>query len=92
MGMSRVLAQPVLKARRPKRGQRPLCRAKSVELFKAFQEKYWAFKKAFHNAYQHAQQQVIAGKQKIEMVFPFGGVTPLSMIGLSELPKPCQRE
>ena len=89
MGMALVLAQPVLRARRPKRGRRPLCRAKTVELFKAYQQKYWAFKSAFHNVYQHARAQVLAGLSPVEMVFPFGGIAPLSVIGLSE---PPQRE
>ena len=90
MGMARVLAQPVLRARRPKRGKRPLCRAKSLEQLKAYQKKYWAFKRAFQDAYQHARAQVIAGKRKVEMLFPFGGIAPLSLIGLSELPEPSQ--
>ena len=92
MGMARVLAQPVFKARRPKRGTRPLCRAKTVELFKAYRQKYWDFKKAFHAAYQHARDQVVAGISPVEMLFPFGGIAPLSVIGLSELPDPVQRE
>ena len=92
MGMARVLAQPVLRARKPKRGKRPLCRAKTVELFKAYRQQYWDFKKAFHAAYQRARDQVVAGVSPVEMLFPFGGVAPLSVVGLSELPEPCQRE
>ena len=92
MGMSRVLVQPVFRARRPKRGKRPLCRAKTVELFKAYRQKYWDFKKAFHAAYQYARDQVVAGISPVEMLFPFGGIAPLSVIGLSELPEPVQRE
>ena len=88
--MARVLAQPVLRARRPKRGKRPLCRAKSLDLLKAYQKRYWAFKRAFQEAYQHARAQVVAGKRKVEMLFPFGGIAPLSVIGLSELPEPSQ--
>ena len=92
MGMARVLAQPVLRARRPKRGKRPLCRAKNIDLLKTYRKKYWDFKQAFHAAYQHARDQVLAGKQSVEMLFPFGGIAPLSVIGLSELPEPRQRE
>ena len=89
---ARVLAQPVFRARRPKRGTRPLCRAKTVKLFKAYRQRYWGFKKAFHAAYQRARDQVVAGISPVEMLFPFGGIAPLSVIGLSELPEPVQRE
>lgn len=40
MGMARFLAQPVLRARKPKRGTRSLCRAKTVELFKVYCQEY----------------------------------------------------
>jgi hypothetical protein len=35
---------------------------------------------------------VVAGISPVEMLFPFGGIAPLSVIGLSELPEPVQRE
>ena len=92
MGMARVSVQPVFRARRPKRGTRPLCRAKTVELFKAYRQWYWDFKKAFHAAYQRARDQVVAGVSPVEMLFPFSEIAPLSMVGLSELPEPIQRE
>ena len=75
-----------------KRGTRPLCRAKTVELFKTYRKKYWDFKQAFHAAYQRARDQVIAGICPVEMLFPFGGIAPLSVIGLSERPESVQRE
>ena len=83
MGMDRVLAQPVLQMRKVKRGQRPLCRAKTIELFKAYKERYWAFKRDFQSAYQHARDQVLKGLTLIQMVFPTGGIMPLSMGALS---------
>jgi len=87
MGMARVLAQSVLRKRKPKRGQRPLCRAKTVELLKVYRDKYWAFKRAFQAAYQHARDQVLKGLTLIEMVFPSGGVPPLSLGSLSAAPQ-----
>ena len=87
MGMAKVLGQSVLRARRGKRGQRPLCRAKTIELFKVYQAKYWAFKRAFHAAYQHARDQVLEGLTLIEMVFPSGGIPPLSLGALSTPPQ-----
>ena len=47
---------------------------------------------AFHVAYQRARDQVVAGISPVEMLFPFGGIAPLSVVGLSELPEPVQRE
>ena len=73
MGMARGLAQPVMRPRRPKRGRRPLCRAKNIDLLKTYRKKYWDFKLAFHAAYQHARAQVVAGISLVEMLFPFGG-------------------
>ena len=87
MGMARVLAQRVLRARKMKRGQRPLCRAKTIGLFKAYKDKYWAFKCAFQSAYQQARDKVLKGLTSIDMVFPSGGIMPLSQIGLSSPPQ-----
>ena len=42
--------------------------------------------------YQRARDQVVAGISPVEMLFPFGGIAPLSVVGLSELPESVQRE
>ena len=76
----------MLRARRPRR------HSKSPDLFKAYLKKYWAFKQAFHSAFQHARAQVVASVSPVEMVFLLGGIPPLSVVGLSELPESVQRE
>lgn len=87
MGMARVLSQSVLRARKTKRGQRQLCRAKTIELLKVYKAKYCAFKRAFQAAYQQARDQVLEGLTMIEMVFPSGGIAPLSLGALSSPPQ-----
>ena len=91
-GIARALTQPVLRTKRPKRSKRNLCRAKTAKLIEAYLAQYRAFKRAYQAAYQRARDQVIAGKRAVEMSFPTGGITPLSMIGLSKLPEPPQLE
>ena len=85
MGMARVLAQAVLQRRRVKRGQRPLCRARTVQLFKAYKDRYWTFKRDFQAGYRYARDQVLRGLTLIQMLFPAGGIMPLSVGALSTL-------
>ena len=47
MGMSKVLAQDIYKARFTKRSSRPLCRTKCIERMKEFKAAYFAFKAQF---------------------------------------------
>lgn len=44
------------------------------------------------NAYQHARDQILAGEQTVEVLFPVGGIAPLSVVGLGTLPEPPQFE
>ena len=77
MGMTQVLAQPVLQRRRVKRGQRSLCQAITAEFFKAYKDRYWAFKPDFQAGYRYARDQVLSGLTLVQMVFPAGGIIPL---------------
>ena len=64
-------------------GARGFARAKRVEVFKAYKDSYRDFKRDFQAAYQHARDQVLRGLKVIEMLFPSGGIVPLSVAGLS---------
>lgn len=87
IGMTRVLAEPVFKVRKKKRGRRSLCRAHSPKLMEAYHERYLAFKRAYQAAYRYAREQILKGVIQIEMRFPPGGITPMSMIKLSRPPQ-----
>ena len=74
MGMKRVLAQKVFKARKAKSTTRPLCRAKCLERLKAYREAYFNFCVLFKEASAKLRAAVHSGAESVCVCFPEGGV------------------
>ena len=74
MGMSKVLAQDIYKARFTKRSPRPLCRTKCIERMKAFKAAYFTFKAQFQEASAILREAIALGLESISVRFPEGGV------------------
>lgn len=74
MGMKRVLAQKVFKARKAKSTTRPLCRAKCLERLKAYREAYFNFRLLFQEASAKLRAAIYSGVENVCVCFPEGGV------------------
>ena len=74
MGMARVLAQDVYRARFTKRGTRPLCRTKCIERMKAFKALYFKFKERFQEASAALREAIAQGIESAPVCFPKEGV------------------
>jgi REP element-mobilizing transposase RayT len=75
LGMKRVLESPVFQARKPSSPpSRPLCRAKCVQLLKAFRDRYYAFKREFQEVSGELRRAVHLGLPMPQLCFPVGGV------------------
>ena len=85
MGMKRVLAQRVIKARKAKGGKRPLCRASCLERFKAYLQEYFEFRELFLKASAELRAAVHSSAESVCVCFPYGGVP---LFGGEVLPAP----
>ena len=74
MGISRICREPVLEARIVKRCPRPLCRAKCMELLKAYKRAYYEFKAMFQEASALLRRSLSESCVSPIVVFPEGGI------------------
>ena len=79
VGMARVLAERVDKARLVKRGQRPLCRTKCIERLKAYNSEYLGFKARFQELYRALRDSLLPNVPRLDLLFPSGGARLLGV-------------
>ena len=79
MGMARVLAERVDKARFVKRGQRPLCRTKCIDRLKNYKSEYFGFKARFQEVYRALRDGLLPNIPRLDLLFPSGGARPLGV-------------
>jgi REP element-mobilizing transposase RayT len=85
MGMARVLAGRVDKARFVKRGQRPLCRTKCIDRLKNYKSEYFGFKARFQEVYRALRDGLLPNIPRLDLLFPSGGARPLGVGSLIQL-------
>lgn len=82
LGMRRVLEAHVFQARQPAAPtRRPLCRARCVEILRAFRARYCSFKAEFQEVSGELRRAVHLGLPMPQRCFPVGGV-PLFGVSL----------